>query len=167
MSHTNRNFIIAYIFLVGLPVVGLVGVLKTGRNLSAPVSVDGVWKLQADPALLAALPCGKTLADTPDAALSISQSGRNFLLTLPNGPKSTSSGAISGTTLNASLVPSAPWSNEPNCGSGREFSLVAKIDPKADPRSMVGQLSLNGCPTCTPVEFRAVRQAPVSKKGER
>ena len=32
MVQSNRNFIIAYILLVGLPVLGLIGVLKTGRS---------------------------------------------------------------------------------------------------------------------------------------
>src|SRR5208283_757233 len=46
MSRTNRNFVFAYTFLVILPLAGLAGILKTGRNLTAPVSIDGVWILQ-------------------------------------------------------------------------------------------------------------------------
>jgi hypothetical protein len=165
MSHTNRNFIIAYILLVALPVVGLLGVLKSGRALTAPISVDGMWQLQADPVRLAALPCGKTLASTPDTALAISQSGRNFTLSLGNGPKSTASGTLDGTILKATVVPSATWSDETGCGSGRKLSLIATIDPRADPRSLTGMLSVNNCPSCPSVEFRAVRLAPPAKKG--
>ena len=62
MVQSNRNFIIAYILLVGLPVLGLVGVLKTGRGVAAPISLDGTWTLQADSSRLASLPCGKSLA---------------------------------------------------------------------------------------------------------
>jgi hypothetical protein len=165
MSHTNRNFILAYILLVGLPVVGLLGVLKSGRELTAPISVDGLWQLQADPARLAALPCGKALAENPETGLAISQSGKNFTLTLSNGPKSTASGALEGTTLKASIVPAPGWSDAASCGSGRELSLVATVDPKADPRSLTGKLSVNNCPACAPVEFYAVRQAPPVRKG--
>ena len=165
MSRTSRNFIIAYALLVGLPILGLVGILKSGRALAAPISVDGVWKLQTDPLRLAALPCGKTLASSPDAALAISQSGRNFTLNLKDGPKSAASGALDGTSLKASLVPSAPWSEEAGCGSGREISLVATVDPKTNPRSLEGTLSVSTCLSCTPVEFRAVRVATPVKKG--
>ena len=165
MSRANRNFIIAYILLVGLPIVGLVGVLKKGRSLTAPISVDGVWQVQADPVRVAALPCGRTLASTPETSLAISQSGRNFTLTLVNGPKSTGSGVLDGTSLNASVVPSAAWSEEAGCGNGRELSLVATVDPKTDPRSLAGKLSVNNCPSCTSVEFHAVRLAPPAKKG--
>jgi hypothetical protein len=165
MSNTNRNFIIAYVLLVGLPIIGLLGVLKRGQALTAPISVDGMWQLQADPVRLAALPCGKTLAFTPDMALAISQSGRNFTLSLANGPKSTASGTLDGTVLKASVVPSAAWSDEAGCGNGRELSLVATVDPKADPRSLTGTVSAKDCPSCASVEFHAVRLSPAARKG--
>jgi hypothetical protein len=165
MSHTNRNFIVAYVLLVGLPIVGLLGVLKSGRSLTAPLSVDGVWRLQVDPVRLAALPCGKALASAPETALAISQSGRNFTLNLTNGPKSTASGLIDGTTLKASVVPLPAWSDEIGCGNGRELSLVATVNPKADPRSLAGTVSVNNCPSCPSVEFHAVRETPPANKG--
>jgi len=165
MSNSNRNFIVAYILLVCLPVVGLVGVLKSGHKLTAPISLDGVWQLQADLAQVAALPCGKNLAYAPDTAFAISQSGRNFTLTLVNGPKSAGSGFLDGTALKASVVPPAAWSAEAGCGDGRELSLVATVDPKADPRSLAGRLSVSNCPSCASVEFHAVRLAPPAKKG--
>jgi|HubBroStandDraft_1064217.scaffolds.fasta_scaffold00001_178 hypothetical protein len=163
MSRANTNFILAYVFLVALPVVGLIGVLKSGRKLTAPISVDGLWQLQADPVRLAALPCGKTLAQNPNTALVISQSGKNFTVSLSNDPKSTSSGVLEGNTLKALLVPSVAWSA--GCGDSRELSLVATVDPKADPRSLAGLLSVNHCPACASVEFHAVRQTPQLKKG--
>jgi hypothetical protein len=160
MAHTNRNFILAYILLVGLPLLGLVGALRSGRKLTAPVSVDGLWLLQADSAELTAFPCGKMLAENPDAALAISQSGRNFTLTLPSDLKSIGSGSLSGTALQASLAPSPAWSQESGCGSDKELSLMAAVDPKANPRSLVGRLSISNCASCGSVQFRAFRQTP-------
>lgn len=165
MSHTNRNFIFAYVLLVGLPVAGLVGILKSGRKLTAPISVDGVWQLQADSVRLAALPCGQALINDPATALAISQSGKNFTLSFSNGPKSTASGVLEGTALKASVAPSTAWSEEAGCGEGRELSLAATVDARTDPRSLVGVLSVNHCPACAAVEFRAVRQSPPVKKG--
>jgi hypothetical protein len=167
MSHANRNFMIAYALLVALPIVGLVGVLKRGHTLTAPISVDGLWQLQADPAQLAALPCGKTLGQNPETALAISQSGRNFTLSLANGPKSSASGIVDGTTLKASILPSGSWSEDAGCGAGRELSLVATVDPKLYPRSLSGMLSVSHCESCGSVEFHAVRLAPGAKSGLR
>jgi hypothetical protein len=167
MSNNNRNFIIAYVLLVALPIVGLLGVLKTGRSLTAPISVDGIWQLQVDSTRVASLPCGKTLGQNPETALAISQSGKNFTLSLANGPKSTASGVLDGTTLKASVVPVAPWSDEAGCGASHELSLVATVNLKSEPRSLDGTLSVNDCPTCNPVAFRAVRLALAAKKGVR
>ena len=164
MSNNKRNFVIAYIFLVALPVGGLMSVLKHGRGLTAPVSVDGVWKLEADSSRLAALPCGKSLASTPYATITISQSGKNFTLDLANGLRTKASGSVDGTALTASISPSAQLSNEAGCGSDRVLSLVASVDPKANPRSLTGTLSANDCPSCTSVEFHAVRQNSIAKK---
>jgi hypothetical protein len=166
MAHINRNFIVAYTLLVALPLVGLVAVLRNGRELTAPISVDGLWQLQADPVRMIALPCGKTLAD-PETALLISQSGRNFALSLSNGPKSTASGVIDGITLKASIVPSEEWSAQAGCGNDHELLLMATVNPKVEPRSLTGVLSVNGCTACGSVEFRAARQAPPLRKGTR
>src|SRR5258707_12075227 len=95
MSHTNRNFVIAYVFLVVLPVLGLVGVLKSGRGLSAPFSVDGAWKIESSRP--SASPCGNFLSSISNAPLSISQSGRALVVTL-SGTK------ITAGTLDAKIL---------------------------------------------------------------
>lgn len=160
MTRTNRNFVIAYALLVALPVAGLLSVLKYGSTLQAPVSVDGVWRLQSDPAALALLPCGKSFAAVPDLAINISQSGKGFTLDLANGLRTKASGVIEGNTLRASLSPSSPWSATSGCGSSQVLQLSASVDPKSEPRTLAGVLSANGCSTCAPVEFRAIRPAP-------
>jgi hypothetical protein len=164
MSRTNGKFILVYTLLVGLPLIGLVGVLKSGRSLTAPVSVDGLWQVEVDSARWAAIPCGKNLGQYPDLAVAISQSGRNFTLNLSNDPKSTGAGVLAGTSLKASLIPSATWSAEPDCGSGRAFSLEAVVDKKADPPSLTGRFSVKNCPSCGAVEFRAIRKVPPAKE---
>lgn len=164
MSATTRNFVIAYVILVLLPLVGLLGILRQGRNLAAPVSVDGTWKLQADANQLSAMPCGKALASAQAAAVTISQSGRNFTLNLANGPKATASGVLDGNTLKASVQPAAVWASETGCGSDRVLTLMATVDPKSNPRSLVGMLSVEGCPSCSPVELRAIREVQAEGK---
>src|SRR5258708_33427261 len=130
MSHTNRNFIIAYIVLVGLPIVCLAGALKSGRTLTPPISVDGAWTLQPDPVQLAALPCAKSLVSVQDTTLAISQSGKNFTLSLASRPKSIGSGRIEGTKLTASLIPPDLWSSHAGCGNPHNLSIVPAVDCK-------------------------------------
>jgi hypothetical protein len=156
MPHTSRNFVVAYILLVGLPLLGLAGVLRSGRSLIAPISVDGVWKIETDAGRLAVASC-----DKPASAFSsmvISQSGKGFVLTVNNGSKTVSSGVLEGKSLRASVVPVRDLSSKSGCGDDQPFALTATVDPNTEPRSMTGLLSVNGCPSCVPVKFHAVRQ---------
>lgn len=162
MAHTRRNFVIAYTFLVLLPVLGLVGVLKHGRGLSAPLSVDGVWKLQADSGRLAALPCG-ALVSNPDSTFTISQSGTYLVLDFNNRSRNTVPGFLEGTTLKATMDSPAAGSGSA-CTGEHALALTATVDPQSDPTSLSGMLSVNGCPSCTPVEIHAVR-TPSATKG--
>ena len=165
MTHSNRNFVLAYLVLVALPVLGLVGVLRSGRNLAAPTSVGGSWRIQADPAKLAALPCGTPLATGSDVGFTISQSGKNFTMNFTNSLISVSSGEIQGSMVKATILPSSGWAKAPGCGNGRELSLTATLNPKASPHSLAGTLSVNDCPTCGPVEFQAAQMDQAKAKG--
>lgn len=164
MSRTNRNFVFAYAFLVILPLAGLAGILKSGRNLTAPVSIDGVWIVHVDPAQLDSLPCGKVLAAIPDKAILISQSGRSFVVRFPSGPKVVASGTLDGTTLRATLTPPES-SSETSCTGARQLAMLATVVRGADASSLVGALSVPNCPTCTSVAFHAERQAAATPKG--
>lgn len=158
ISSANRNFIVTYILLVGLPLLGLAGVLRSGRRLSAPISVDGVWKFGLDSADLPAGKCGKSVGSLQDSLVTISQSGEGLTLSLDNGSRTDGSGVIEGTTLNASFLMPAVPASEPGCGTASVFTLTATIDAKSEPRSMLGTISVDGCASCSRVTYRAMRQ---------
>jgi hypothetical protein len=158
MSRTSRNFVVAYIFLVGLPLLGLVGVLRSGRHLVAPISVDGSWRFDADAKSDGEIACGSvsTLLNSP---LVISQSGRKLEVSFKG------TAVAPGLLEDKNLKWSMPVGSESNgaCGSG-SVTVAAVVDPKSEPRSMTGQLSFAGCASCAPLHFRAVRQ-PKSQAG--
>lgn len=162
MSHTNRNFVFAYILLVGLPLLGLAGVLRTGRSLTAPISVDGTWKIEADPGRIATQPCPQSASVF--SSFVISQSGTTFVLTLNNGAKTVASGVIDGRTLKASVVPAQESASKSGCGD-QPLTLTATVDPATEPRSMNGAVSVTGCASCAPVGFHAVRQPRAAAGG--
>ncbi len=161
MLKTNRNFLLAYFFLVILPVAGLLGILRHGRNLAAPVSVGGVWKIQAGPSSPDGLPCSELLASLRDASIVISQSGKDLSLTLPNGWRESNSGILDGATLTASFLPLEVKSG---CAADRAFTLTATVDAKSTPRSFSGMLSVAGCPTCAAALVSATREERAAGK---
>ena len=164
MSRTSRNFVVAYILLVGLPLLGLAGVLRTGRTLTAPISVDGVWKIEADANSANPQGCAKLASSLANTSAVISQSGKSLVLTF-NGPsKIVASGSIEGKSLRAAINPT-PDSSGTVCNGDQGVSLTAAVDPKSEPRALTGILSVNACASCAPVSFHAVRQPRASAGG--
>src|SRR5712691_211038 len=156
MSHTSRNFVVAYILLVGLPLLGLAGVLRTGRNRIAPISVDGVWKIETDAGRLAALSCNKSASAF--SSVVISQSGKSLALTFNNPTKISALATLEGKSLKATIVPARDASGKSGCEDDQPLMLTATVDPNTEPRSLTGVISMNGCPSCSPLEFHAARQ---------
>ena len=160
MSTSTRKFALAYVVLVGLPIVGLLGTLRQGRHLSAPIGMDGNWVLQGK---WTDLPCGMSAVPPESAVLNLSQSGPKFELSLPNGLHTEESGTITGTNLKATLSLSPEAKSE--CSPNQSVSLLATLNKDARPRTLEGTMMLEGCTSCSPVPFTAVRQKPVVKKG--
>lgn len=161
MSSASRNFISAYALLVVLPLVGLAGILKNGRRLTAPPTIDGLWSVQANDSG----PCGNASNSVLQNSISISQSGRSFVLGVPGNPKIAAHGTLDGNNLRASLNASAlSGAAVPQGCSARAFTLIAKISRVADSSVLTGSLSAEDCPTCAPVAFRAERQNATASK---
>lgn len=156
MSRTSRNFVVAYILLVGLPLLALAGVLRSGRHLSAPLSVDGTWKIETEPSLETHA-CG-AVSSLVNSALLISQSGRSLEVSFKGKP------AGSGILVNRNLSSSISVGSDSACGDG-QVVLAAVVDPKSEPRSLNGQFSFPGCQSCSPVAFHAVRQPKPPSEG--
>jgi len=158
ISSSNRKFLVAYILLVGLPLLCLAGVLRAGRKLTAPTSVEGAWKFQTDAARLASLPCAKSVVALQDAVVNISQSGKALVLTRNDMTRTPGSGTIEDTQLTALI----PWPETaldvPACRGDGTLQLVATIDASAKPKSMAARISIPGCSSCAALEFHGERQ---------
>ena len=162
VAHSNRNFAVAYMFLVALPVLGLVGVLRSGHALTAPLLVGGSWKIQADADGSGWASCAGSVAGS-NGAFTISQSGPNFTVSFGAVPATSASGSIHGTTITASVLSPATGAEAGGCGN-RRFTLIASLDPKASPESLSGTISDNDCPACMPIPFHAIREEQAKAK---
>lgn len=159
MSRTNRNFVIAYVLLVGFPLLGLLTILRNGERLAAPVSLEGVWKVESN---LAELPCSSTLR-LQNASLRVSQSGKQLLFSVEESPRGQALGSLEGRMVRASLQPSA-FAADDSCADDRTLTLIASVDSHADANTLTGILSVDGCGSCRPAEFHAVRQGATQRE---
>jgi hypothetical protein len=157
MWSTNRRFIVAYVLLVCGPLAALAGVLKVGRSLTAPPSIDGVWKVDVNPGTPAADPCDQAVSALLDSPIVVSQSGKHLEITFKGASHGAVPAELEGRDFRASLRPSA-------CTSAQLVKLVASVDLKSEPRALTGSLAVTNCASCAPLEFRAVRQ-PRSQSG--
>jgi len=155
ISPTNRNFIVAYILLVGVPLLGLAGVLKAGHALTAPISIDGSWTLATSPAT----GFGQTLQNS---VLTISQSGNGLVVSINGGLNTTGAGTLAGATVDAALP--LPATAAYQCGNDATLALNAAIDSKAEPKTMLGTISVKGCASNADLSYRAVRQSHSKKE---
>ncbi len=158
ISRANRNFLVAYVVLVGVPLLGLAGVLRSGRHLTAPVSIDGNWKVQATSQNLSGA-CLKSVSQLEDSVMTISQSGKGLVLGFSNGPKLSGSASLEGTSVNGTVS----QTDDNTCS----LDLLASVDTKSEARVISGSMSVTGCPTCGSVTWQAVREGRPVKKGAR
>ena len=156
---SKPKLILTYVFLVGVPLLGLLAILRAGEHLTPPQSLGGAWNLEADFTSLANKACRDLLLNVKQPFLSISQSGPSVTLTLNNAQRTT----LAGTLQNASIAAGPELSSGANpsgdCLDPRSIRLRADIGKEAGQRILIGTLSIAGCPGCAPIPFRAQRQS--------
>jgi hypothetical protein len=158
----NRQFLIAYTGLVIAPLFGLGAVLKCGRTLIAPPSLNGVWEIKLN-AEVPSLSCPTGLLRSWQNLVIASQSGKTFSISVIGSPLA-GGGLIEGNTLIGRFRLSSEDYPYLKCGNSEELDMQAVIDPASNSKSFTGTLSLKDCSSCAPVHFRAIRM-PVAKTG--
>jgi hypothetical protein len=158
----SKNFAVAYVLLVVLPVFGLAGILSCGQNLKAPASVDGIWAFQIAATRGAMRSCMSALGFDLDTLVTISQSGTNLTI---NAEKTGGTGLIVDTTLQAALRSAGTRLQTRNCGGDGSVLLTATVEANPSFRVLSGALSASSCPSCESVRFHAVKQASTQAKG--
>jgi hypothetical protein len=163
----SRKLIIPYLLLVGLPLLGLMGVLGVGRGVTPPPSVGGIWDVQVDHRTGEAQHCAVWSEFTRSSTLEIMQSGRYLTLTLGSQPKISVQATLDGGSL-ISASSSQSSKLERDCSSDAGLLLIAKMDAAAKPQVISGTVSASGCPACGSINFLATRRtsSSVNKRSE-
>lgn len=154
--------VLLYLILVGLPVAGILGLLRVGQTLSAPIFLAGKWNAQLapqDPRELAGE--GSLLLPGP-ITLTIKQSGPNLLLTFEEDPKTTFVGNIRDVTINAGMV--RQGATAPVVENGTiPISFQARVERQTERDRLVGVLIFEDGLSRTEVPLTALRQGEVRK----
>jgi hypothetical protein len=132
-----NKLLISYFLLVGVPILGVLGLLQLGANLVAPVAVAGEWLPSEAPSS----GCMSGLVWDQPAKMAIAQSGRLLVVSLSDANHSILTGTLDGLAISAEYD-SRLW-------------LSAAVDSSADPYQMQVELTVGDCPE--PVRWRATR----------
>jgi hypothetical protein len=166
MGGRKRKLIAVNGLLVGLPFLALLGILRLGAGLTPPMRVSGDWIASANFDSWPGAPCEESWTKLRQPFLTITQSGRDLSITL-NGPnKITLLGTIDRSGLIGALPSDdaeLPAQATGKCQNPRSLRFQASVDRKGERRTLTGELTLNGCPSCKRLEFSAVRQMPSDK----
>lgn len=152
------NPVVVYFFLVGVPLLALVGILRAGRALTPPKSVGGAWLVKADFTSLQDPKCRDLLLGVKQPFINISQSGPDLVFTLNNPEKTTIQGNIRGSSLTmGSVGVDLPEAQTGECLDPQSIYLNAQVNNLGGQRMLSGGLGIKGCKACAIVPFRAVR----------
>jgi len=152
----RNKLTLAYVCLVGLPLLGLIGILDAGRNLTAPTSLAGAWELEADLSAIPKGPCGDLFLAGSQPPLNISQSGKRLVVALNDRRKTSLPGVVEGDEVTIGTPRSQPANvaNTP-CNAQEPFYARGRVTGDIGRRSLTGSLYVNSCGHCPPVPFRA------------
>lgn len=163
----RRNPVLVYFFLVGLPLLGLMGILRAGRMLIPPLFVGGAWNVEADFGAGVTSSCRNLLSSVQQPFFSISQSGPDLVFNLNNPQKTNILGGIRATSMVMGSESVEASAGEPGgCADPRAITLEATVGSQGGRRILTGTLGIAGCESCGRIPFRAVRPA-VPVKGRR
>lgn len=146
-----KRHALLYAVLVGVPVLGLIGILHFGQRLAAPESIGGLWRVDIDGEPVG--PLAKLLSDD-NAGFRISQSGDRFELKPRGSLQTPGAGTLEGRELHA----------ERRRRSGDvDWTIHATLGP--EPETLHGTWSFVASTTVA-LGFKAVRVEPTRGKGE-
>lgn len=152
----GMKHLIYYLLFVGIPLGGLLAVLRAGQVVKAPMAVHGAYAVQPMPRT--GMACMAYLLGTGDSTVVVVQSGRQVTVRL---------GPAADVSLNGTLTGESFWARgviEPGatpryvaCPVGDTLRLTGRVSRTGPSKRLEASLSSLACAECAPVEFTAAR----------
>lgn len=148
--------VLLYLLLVGLPLLGIVGVLHVGEQLKPPAFLGGTWSIQVSREAADLASCGDLPTRFDRATLTVSQSGSSLILTLGGEPKIVLAGEIHDLFVVAGSL-RQPIDGATAADDSDAVHLQAQVDPQD---RLHGVIKLTRCAAMRDLPFTATRLSP-------
>ena len=148
--------LISYLLFVGIPLAGLLGVLRVGQRIPAPRAVHGAWAVQ--PMAASGRVCTRYLLSDADSTLTITQSGRQLTGALGPGAEVGLKGSLTGDEISLEgVIEPGTTPRHVACTEGDTLRLTGRVSATREHRQLEARLWTSACADCGAVEFRAAR----------
>jgi hypothetical protein len=148
--------LISYLLFVGVPLAGLLGVLRVGQGIEPPRAVHGSWAVQ--PMAATGRVCTRYLLSDADSTLIISQSGRQLSGTLGPGAEVGLKGSLTGDRISLEgVIQPGTTPRHVACTEGDTLRLTARFSATGKVRQLEARLWSSACADCGAVGFTAAR----------
>jgi len=134
------RFVLLYAALVGLPLLGILAILRAGQNLTPPRAVAGVWKIESSLSAPQAGACLAAWNESDRPQMVVSQSGPHLQVILQGHSDLLMRGSIQGDTVILTAMEAPDLPDVP----ARVLRVDAILDDSPAPRRLVGWLN-SGC----------------------
>ncbi|HEY7616305.1 MAG TPA: hypothetical protein VH744_05845 [Terriglobales bacterium] len=91
-----KRLVAGYFTLVGLPLLVVLLVLKLGEGITAPLTIDGAWVMEAQAEPVASGDCSGFFQQFAGRTLTVTQSGRFLSASWEHRPDATLRGELAG-----------------------------------------------------------------------
>ena len=146
-----------YFLLIGAPVLGVLGLLRMGRDLAPPISIKGTWAVELVPQAPGEQACEEALRFN-HKTLIISQSGLYLRLKFDDEQGTALDGQIQDATVIAEARHRSTAAANAQAGTAA-ISIYANLDrQQLEPERLRGELTFDGCPPGIKMNFIATRQ---------
>ena len=151
------RMVLLYLFLIGAPALGVLGLLRMGRDLTPPISIKGTWITEIVPQASGEQPCEEALRFN-HKTLTILQSGLYLLLKFDDEKGTTLDGQIQNATVTAEARHRSAAAASAQTDAAA-ISIEANLDRQPpEPERLRGELTLDGCAPGIKVAFVATRK---------
>ena len=150
------KILISYLLFVGIPLGGLLAVLRAGQGIHAPMAVHGAYAVQ--PMAPIGMACQAYLLNGGDSTVAIVQSGRQVTLRLGPTGDVTLNGTLSGETFWArGVIEPDATPRHVACPVGDTLRLTGRVSRLGRLKRLDATLMSVSCADCASVEFSATR----------
>jgi hypothetical protein len=147
-----------YITLVGVPLVGLLGILRVGETLDVPVSIGGIWSVDASTAQGVQRSCTPIELPHERPEMTVFQSGRHVQLQFNDIARTSLTGRLHARTLTVRQVLPSEAKVENICGAAMPAVLHVQLQRgTGEADQLSGSWRMPECDVCSPLPFRALR----------